>query len=84
MTHAPSTVADRRKILPVLVYICGSCLKAGEWSYGMLSDGPGCPMEHDDDNHLMRKRRVWICPTCDPEHHAYLSRKDFLEHEHDA
>ena len=46
----------------------------------------GCPMDNCLPNsmgHLMRKRRVWICPSCDEMSNAWNSRQDFLDHGHD-
>lgn len=73
------------QVKATVVYICEECYEAlpQEWSYLPLSEGKYCPMEGHERSGKMRKRRVWICPDCPEESHAFLGRRDFLEHVHD-
>jgi len=63
----------RKQVKPTLVYWHCDC-------WWPLVDGPGCPMEHDDGCHNGRKRLVYICNDGEGGI-AYLTRKDFLEHD---
>ena len=42
-----------------------------------------CPMDYcleSSVGHLMRKRRMWICPGCPEENNGFLTK---MEHNHD-
>ena len=73
----PESAEARRKVASVLVYYCAEC----EW-YFDADGGNECPGEEHERSGLMRRRRGYICPDCDPDGDFYLTRKDFLEHNH--
>lgn len=76
-----TTVANREDVKPTLVYWHGDPCS----TYWPITDGPGCPYDHDEPIYDLRGRRgrkrlMWICPQS-AEEFGFLSRQEFLEHE---